>query len=181
MSHQQASSPAIEVLAAVSTLAMAAEAARAGARLVDTGADETLAAGIRQAGLDVLICGRFEDADLGGDAAAAIRRGTGLICAGVAAAERAERDGIPRNRIVVQVAPGELAAATGWRTMVDVDGAGDTAVDAVARAGAVATVCAWQGAGIIRTRYVAQVQRCLDMTACILGTRPPAWAVRGLA
>lgn len=183
MSHQRAGSTAIDVLAPVSTLAMAVAAAQAGARLVDAGAYEPLAGGIRQAGLDVLICGQFEQADFARDAVAAIRNGTGLICTGAAAAERAERQGMSRDRIIVQVAPGELAvpgelaAGAGWRFLVDVDGAAATE----AAAEAVATVCAWQGAGVIRTRYVAQVRRCLDMTECILGTRPPALAVRGLA
>ncbi len=180
MSHQRAGSTAIEVLAPVATLAMAVTAASAGARLLDAGADQDLAAGIRQADLDVLICGEFEDADyvrdFAEDAATAIRNGTGLICTGVAAAERAERQGLSRDRIVVKVTPGELPAASGWRCLVDVDGA---ATEAAAEA--VATVCAWQGADVIRTRYVTQVRRCLDMTECILGTRPPVWAIRGLA
>lgn len=178
MSHQRAASTAVEVLAPVSTLVMAVTAARAGARLLDAGADHDLAAGIRRADLGVLICGEFEDADFVTDPATAIRTGIGLICTGLAAAERAERQGISRERIVVQVAPGELAtaAAAGWRSLVDVD---DAATEAAAEA--VATVCAWQGADVIRTRHVTQVRRCLDMTECILGTRPPVWAMRGLA
>jgi hypothetical protein len=176
MSHQ----PAIAVLAPVSTLAMAAEAARAGARLVDTGGCASLAAAVQRARLGVLICGQFEEADLVRDAAVAIRRGSELICAGAAGAERAERQGVSRDRLVVQVAPRDLAAAAGWRTLVDVDPAAGTTADAVTRAEATATVCAWQGASIIRTQYVSQVRRCLDMTECIMATRPPAWAVRGL-
>lgn len=179
MSHQHEGSAGIAVLAPVRTLAVAVEAARAGARLVDTGAGESLPADIRRAGLDLLICGHGDDADLGRDLAHAIRSGTGLICAGVAEAERAERRGVPRDRIVVQVTPGELTAADGWRTLVDVDD--ETATDPVARAGAVAAVCAWRGAAIISTRHVTQIRRCLDMTESIIGTRPPTWAVRGLA
>jgi hypothetical protein len=34
---------------------------------------------------------------------------------------------------------------------------------------------------VLRTRHVAEVRRCADMTESILGRRPPAWAVRGLA
>jgi hypothetical protein len=185
MSYQQASSPAIDVLVPVSTAAEAAEAALAGARLVDTGADGSLTAAIRRAGLEVLICGPGDDADLGRDLEGAIRNCTGVICAGVADAERAAREAIARERIFVQVTPGELATAwaAGWRTLVDVDGNGDSAATAgaAARAGAVAAVCAWQGAAIIRTRHVTQVRRCLNMTESILGTRPPALAVRGLA
>ena len=39
----------------------------------------------------------------------------------------------------------------------------------------------WLGASVLRTRYLAEVRRCADMTESILGRRPPAWAVRGLA
>jgi dihydropteroate synthase len=183
MSYQQASSPEIDVLVPVSTAAEAAEAARAGARLVDTGADGSLTAAIRRAGLAVLICGPGDEADLGRDLEGAIRNGAGVICSVVADAERAVREGIARERVFIQVTPGELATARadGWRTLVDVDGEGAAGANAAARAGAVAAVCAWQGAAIIRTRYVTQVRRCLNMTESILGTRPPAWAVRGLA
>lgn len=181
MSHQRESSDAIVVLTPVATLAMAADAAAAGARIVDTDGDEPLAAAIRLAGLDLLVCGQGEAADLVRDATTAVRLGTGLICAGIAEAERAERLGVARDRTVVQVPPGELAAAGGWRTLVDVDGTAARGAAAMARAGAVASVCAWLGAGIILTRHVTQVRRCLDMTECIIGTRPPAWAVRGLA
>jgi hypothetical protein len=65
--------------------------------------------------------------------------------------------------------------AGGRRVLVDVDGWGTPAA-----AGAVAAVCAWRGVRLIRTRHVAEVRRCLDMTESILGIRPPAWAVRGL-
>ena len=51
----------------------------------------------------------------------------------------------------------------------------------LARTEAVAAVCAWSGASVLRTRHVVEVRRCADMTESILGRRPPAWAVRGLA
>jgi len=50
-----------------------------------------------------------------------------------------------------------------------------------ARTEAAAAVCAWLGASVLRTRHVAEVRRCADMTESILGRRSPAWAVRGLA
>jgi hypothetical protein len=53
--------------------------------------------------------------------------------------------------------------------------------DALARIEAAAAVCAWLGASVLRTRHVAKVRRCADMTEAILGRRPPVWAVRGLA
>jgi hypothetical protein len=60
---------------------------------------------------------------------------------------------------------------------VDLDlGSGDAG-----RAGALAALCAWHGVAVVRTRHVLEVRRCLDMTATIMGVRPPAWAVRGLA
>jgi len=52
---------------------------------------------------------------------------------------------------------------------------------ALARTEAIAAVCAWLGARVLRTRHVAEIRRCADMTESILGRRPPAWAVRGLA
>jgi hypothetical protein len=111
-----------------------------------------------------------------------------------------------RDRILVEVGPAEVpaAVAAGWRTLVDVDSddrarqdahtaaadtapadgraatAGTSADTAAARAGAIAAICAWQGAHMVRTRHIAQVRRCIDMTETIKGTRPPAWAVRGL-
>jgi dihydropteroate synthase len=51
----------------------------------------------------------------------------------------------------------------------------------LARIEAAAAVCVWLGASVLRTRHVAEVRRCADMTESILGRRPPAWAVRGLA
>jgi hypothetical protein len=113
-----------------------------------------------------------------------------VFCEDLSSAQEAVRRGVAGDRIVVQVAPAEVATAVtaGWRALVDVDvdgeggdgeGGGDARI-AAARAGAIAAVCAWQGARIIRTRHVTEVRRCLDMTESILGTRPPAWAVRGL-
>lgn len=190
MSHRQASSARIEVLTPVTTLDSATAAARAGARFVDAAEDDALAASIRRAGLDVLVCGHGETADLSRNPVTALGGRTGLICAGFAAAEHAMRQGVPRDRIVVQITPAELAnsdTAADWRTLVDVDpeppglATADPAADTAAPAGAVAAVCAWLGAGIISTRHVPQVRRCLDMAGTVIGTRPPAWTVRGLA
>jgi dihydropteroate synthase len=46
---------------------------------------------------------------------------------------------------------------------------------------AVAAICAWLGAAVVRTSHPAQVRRALDMAESIRGTRPPARTVRGLA
>jgi NADPH:quinone reductase-like Zn-dependent oxidoreductase len=179
-------------MTSVGSAEQAAAAALAGAQLVDAGSDQSLVDAIRQAGIDVLICG--PDADLSRDARTALRTGGRLLCYGLAAAEQA---GLPPERILVQVRPGEVEATAraGWQTLVDVDADPGAAAHpgapalagalanggAAARAGAVASVCLWLGASVISTRHVTQVRRCLDMTESIRGTRPPAWAVRGLA
>ena len=69
-----------------------------------------------------------------------------------------------------------------WNGLADLERVADLADSArLARIEAVAAVCAWLGASVLRTRHVAEVRRCADMTESILGRRPPAWAVRGLA
>jgi hypothetical protein len=66
--------------------------------------------------------------------------------------------------------------------LADLDGHADLDGSAgLARIEAAAAVCVWLGASVLRTRHVAEVRRCADMTESILGRRPPAWAVRGLA
>ncbi len=154
------------MLATVNSVAEAAEAVAAGAAVVDVGTDESLAAAIARATLDVLICGAGSAADLSRYEPAQARE--------------AVRKGIPRERILVQVPPGQPAAADRL-TLVDVDADMPASTpEAIARAGAVATVSAWLGADVIATRHVREIRRCLDMTESIRGTRPPAWAVRGL-
>jgi len=93
-------------------------------------------------------------------------------------AAAAVRRGIAAGRIVVQAAVSgiEPAVRAGWTVLADLEG-----LDGPTRTEAVAAVCAWLGASVLRTRYVAEVRRCADMTESILGRRAPAWAVRGLA
>ena len=82
----------------------------------------------------------------------------------------------------------------GWPVLADLEGLADLERGAkpegdaglggaagLARTEAAAAVCAWLGASVLRTRHVAGVRRCADMPESILGRRPPAWAVRGLA
>jgi hypothetical protein len=192
MSHSLQSSA---VLTTVFTVEQAAEAASAGAQIVDAGDDESLVIAIRHARVDVLVCGPGSAADISRDSPLAARSGAWLLsarllCGGLSAAEQAAGAGIARDRILVQVTPAEVGAASraGWQVLVDVDddaagdgAAGDGAAGDGAAAGARASVCAWLGASVIRTRHVAQIRRCLDMTESIRGSRPPAWAVRGLA
>jgi hypothetical protein len=172
----------ISVLAPVSTITEAVAAAAAGASLVDVGDDDELIPAIRHAARDVSIIGRGAGADITRDAARAARAGAGLISPDPDAAARAVANGISAERILLAAAPAGLPAVVraGWAVLVDVDG-GAAEAKGPAEAEAVAAVCGWLGASVIRTRYVAGVRRSLDMTESILGRRPPAWALRGLA
>ena len=196
MSHPWRSEPGISLLAPVATVAQAAAAAAAGAGLVDAGDDGALVPAIRRVVSGVRVCGEHEDADLMRDADLAARTGAALICPGADAAEAAVRRGVAAGRILVQAAPAgvEAAVRAGWPVLADLEGLADLAGVAdlervadladparLARTEAVAAVCAWLGASVLRTRHVAEVRRCADMTESILGRRAPAWAVRGLA
>jgi hypothetical protein len=61
MSHSLQSSA---VLTTVFTVEQAAEAASAGAQIVDAGGDESLVIAIRHARVDVLVCGPGSAADI---------------------------------------------------------------------------------------------------------------------
>jgi hypothetical protein len=202
MSHPWRSEPGITLLAPVTTVEQAAAAAAAGAGLVDAGDDRALVPAIRRAGPGVGVCGEHEDADLVRDADCAARSGATLICPGPDAAADAVRRGIAAGRILVQAAPAGIEAAVraGWPVLADLEALADPEALAdldglahldglsgadgaagLARTEAAAAVCVWLGASVLRTRHVAEVRRCADMTESILGRRPPAWAVRGLA
>jgi len=196
MSHPWRSEPGIALLAPVATVEQAASAAAAGAGLVDAGDDAVLVPAIRRAVSGVRICGQHEDADLMRDADLAARTGAALICPGADAAEVAARRGVAAGRILVQAAPAGIEAVVraGWPVLADLEGlayleertdlegrADLGGAAGLARTEAAAAVCAWLGASVLRTRHVAKVRRCADMTESILGRRPPAWAVRGLA
>jgi len=178
MSHPWRSEPGIALLAPVTAVEQSATAAAAGAGLVDAGDDGALVPAIRRAVSGVRVCGEHEDADLMRDADLAARTGAALICPGADAAEAAARRGVAAGRILVQAAPAGIEAAVraGWTVLADLDD-----LEGLARIEAVAAVCAWLGASVLRTRHLAEIRRCADMTESILGRRPPAWAVRGLA
>jgi hypothetical protein len=169
----------ISVLTPVWTVIEAVAAAAAGASLVDVGANDELIPAIRAATRDVRISGRGASADVIRDVAQAARAGAGLICPDPDAAARATRSGITAERILLTAAPAGIPAAvrSGWAVLVDVD----EGADSPAAAEAVAAVSGGLGASVVRTRYVAEVRRCLDMTESILASRPPAWTLRGLA
>ena len=190
MSHPWRSEPGIALLAPVATVEEAAAAAAAGAGLVDAGDDAALVPAIRRTVSGVRVCGEHEDADLMRDTDLAARTGAALICPGADAAEAAARRGVAAGRILVQAAPAGIEAVVraGWPVLADLEGLADLGGGAdpggaagLARTEAAAAVCAWLGASVLRTRHVAKVRRCADMTESILGRRPPAWAVRGLA
>ena len=201
MSLLRPSSHRIALLAPVTTVAQAAAAAAAGAALVDAGPHGELGPAIRRAVGGVRVCGQHETADVVRDAGLAARAGAALICPGPDAAAAAVRRGVAAERILVQAAPAGIEATVraGWPVLADLEefaGTDGTAeldgpvnlarAEAVgaaelARAEAVAAVCVWLGVSVLRTRHVAEVRRCADMTESILGRRPPAWAVRGLA
>jgi hypothetical protein len=167
------------MLAPVSTVTEAVASALAGAALVDVGRDDRLIPQVRDAVPEVGICGHSVGADIVHDVTLAARDGAGLICRDPGAAASAVRRGIAPERILLATAPDEVAAASrsGWAALVDLD----EGTGSLARAEAIAAVCAWAGAHVIRTRHVVEIRRCLDMTESILGRRRPAWTLRGLA
>ena len=175
----------ITLMAPVSTVTQAAEYAAAGARLVDVGDRDALIPAIRDQLGGLRICGYSAGADIVRDADLAARTGAGLICPDVRAAARAGQLGIAAERVLVQTGPAGIAAAAqaGWAILVDLAGGdgGLTGQDTAAREAAVAAVCAWLGASVIRTRHVTEIRRSVEMTESILGRRPPAGTLRGLA
>jgi hypothetical protein len=204
MSLRWGYSTGIAVLAPVATVTEAVASALAGAGLVDVGEDDALILQVRDALPEVGICGHGADADIVHDAALAARAGSGLICRDPGTAASAVQRGIAPERILLQTAPDGVpeASRSGWAALVDLDretldrgtldrgtldrgtldrGTLDRGTGSLARAEAIAAVCAWAGAKVIRTRHVAEIRRCLDMTEVILGIRPPAWTLRGLA
>ncbi|GAA4532290.1 dihydropteroate synthase [Amycolatopsis samaneae] len=122
------------------------------------------------------------------------RHGAGYVCAAPggavpiaeALAERAERAaaaGVPRQGILVDPGaerPGLLAAvlrqldavaATGWPVLLTAPGETAEALTATALA-------ARHGVAVFRTTRVRQTRHAAEMVASVLGTRPPAKAVR---
>ncbi len=167
------------MLAPVSTVTEAVAAAAAGAGLVDVGEDDALILQIRDAVPEVGICGHGRGADIVHDATLAARAGARLVCGSPGTAASAVQRGIAPERILLATAAEDVRATSrsGWAALVDLD----QGTDALARAEAVAAVCAWVGAKVIRTQHVTEIRRCLDMTESILGLRRPAWTLRGLA
>jgi len=173
-----------DAFAAVRGAASAAvrSAVRDGARLVDLGvASAEAIAAVRAIDPGVIICAGVPGADLTRDPGVAERTGATLLGAGPV-------DGPPgggslsgcRASVLVTCEPADVGRLTaiGWSVVVDVD-----TVDTTELAGtlAVAAVCTWLGARIVRTRHVAAVCQAVEMVESIGGTRAPTWTRRGLA
>jgi len=170
------------VLAVAAAPADAARARAAGAALVDLGgAGRAAIASVRAALPGLLVCAADEQADIVRDPALALRSGAILACPDPAAASRA---GLPASQLLVEVSPDRLVAAreAGYATLVDlVDQRVYRGAD-LQDAGtlAIAAICAWLGATVIRTSHPGPMRRAVDMAESIRGVRPPARAARGL-
>jgi hypothetical protein len=167
------------LLAVAGTAAEAAAAVRAGAALVDLGtAGPAVIATFRAGNPGIPVCAACEQADLVRDPAMALRTGAILVCTGLSAAAGAP---VPQSRLLVDVRPSMVpdAIAAGYAALVDLrDGpAGEPSAGPIA----VAAICAWLGAAVVRTSHPWPVRRALDMAESIRGTRRPARTVRGLA
>ena len=171
------------LLAVAGTAAEAAAAVRAGAALVDLGtAGPAVIAAFRAGNPGIPVCAACEQADMVRDPAMALRTGAILVCTGLSAAAGAP---VPQSRLLVDVRPSMVpdAIAAGYAALVDLrDGpAGEPAGQPPAGPIAVAAICAWLGAAVVRTSHPRPVRRALDMAESIRGTRRPTRTVRGLA
>jgi dihydropteroate synthase len=171
------------LLAVAGNPAEAAAAVRAGAALVELPAAGPAAiAAFRASHPGVLVCAECDQADVVRDPATALRTGAILRCDGLPAADGA---GVPRSRLLVGVPPAMVARAiaAGYAALVDLRDSPAQPPDPGLAAGpiAIAAICAWLGAAVVRTSHPRQVRRALDMAESIRGTRPPARTVRGLA
>ena len=171
------------LLAVAGDAAEAAAAVRAGAALVELpAAGSAEIAAFRASHPGVLVCADCERADVVRDPAMALRTGAILVCDGLPAAGSAP---VPRSRLLVEVPPAMVARATaaGYAALADLRDSPAQPPDPGLAAGpiAIAAICAWLGAAVVRTSHPRQVRRALDMAESIRGTRPPARTVSGLA
>jgi hypothetical protein len=121
----------------------------------------------------ILVCAACEQADIVHDLALARRTTAILACADPGPALDA---GLPAGRLLVEVPPARLpqASAAGYATLVELadgPGAGPTAI---------AAICGWLGATVVRTAHPLRIRLALDMAESIRGLRLPARTVRGL-
>jgi hypothetical protein len=148
------------------------------------GAEQEGIAELRARHPGVLVCGTGPAADVVRQPGVAIATGALLICGDPGSARAS---GLPAARVIVEVLPDGVkeAVEAGWTVLVDADraaglAAGDEGPE-LAGIVAIAAISCWLGADAVRTRHPQPVRRALDMTASILGTRPPARTVRGLS
>lgn len=198
------------MLAVAGNAAEAAAAVRAAAALVELGtAGPAAIAAFRAGHPGVLVCAESDLADVVRDPDTALRTGAILVCDGLPAAAIAPVPR-SRLLVDVPPAMVPRAIAAGYTALVDLrDGPAQppdpgpaatgtlaTGPAATRQAGglaagpagglaagpiAIAAICAWLGAAVVRTSHPAQVRHALDMAESIRGTRPPARTVRGLA
>jgi dihydropteroate synthase len=127
-----------------------------------------------------------------------------VLAVTVAEAERAAALGVPRESILIDPGHdfgkntrhsiaitrrlGEMVA-TGWPVLVSLsnkDFVGETlgglpVGERLIGTLATTSISAWLGARVFRAHNVAETRQTLDMVATLLGSRPPARTVRGLA
>jgi hypothetical protein len=160
-------------------LAAVRSAVADGARLIDLGVARTEAvSAVRAIDSAVIVCADAPGADLTRDPVVAERTGATLLRPGPEADPPGAGGGSARREsILVTGAPADVRrlAAIGWAVVVDVDAA------ELASTVAVAAVCTWLGARIVRTRHVAAVCQAVEMVESIRGSREPSWTRRGLA
>jgi hypothetical protein len=173
-------------MAIADTAAAAARAVADGADLVDlTGSGPAEVDAFRAGHPGIPVCAGEQAPDLTRDAALARRSGARLICATPA---EAGQSGLPAGQLLVEAVPAGLLGAltAGYPVLVTLPGlpsapggADDPPPGAAALA--VAALCAWLGAAVVRTRYPLPVRRALDLTDSVRGVRLPTRTVRGLA
>jgi len=149
-----------------------------GARLVDLGvANAEAISSVRAIDPAVIICADAHGADLTRDPVIAERTGATLLRRAADGPPGGGSGSVRRESLLVTGAPADVGRLTaiGWAVVVDVDAA------EVASTLAVAAVCAWLGARIVRTRHVAAVRQAVEMVESIRGSREPSWTRRGLA
>jgi hypothetical protein len=160
-------------------IAAAHDAIADGARLVDLGVtDEEAVRAVRAIDPTVIVCAEAPGADLTRDPEVAAHTGAVLLRPAPTNGSPGSGGGTSGSEsILVTSEPADVGrlAPLGWAVVVDVD-----AVDFPGTL-AVAAICAWLGARILRTRHVAAVRQAVEMVESIRGARAPSWARRGLA
>ncbi|HUK71852.1 MAG TPA: hypothetical protein VLW50_24315 [Streptosporangiaceae bacterium] len=171
-----AQGPSVTAAARGAALAAVRSAVTGGARLIDLGAASSEAVGaVRAIDPGVIVCADAPGADVTRDPCIAQRTGATLLRPGPAAGPSGAGGG--REPVLITGTPADVGrlSAAGWAVLVDVD------TGELAGTLAVAAVCTWLGARIVRTKHIAAVRQAVEMVESIRGTRAPSWTRRGLA